>query len=166
MTIKLTRTRLALVAAAIVTGIAGVSYAAVPAANGTISACKDAKGGLKVIDAEAGQTCNANQHLLTWNQQGPAGPQGAPGISGYELVFAQQPASDSDTKSQFVACPQGKSPIGGGGSIRDDTGALSNVATLTRVQPLASGYNVAAVEREGVTVTWSLFASAICATVG
>jgi hypothetical protein len=68
MTIKLTRTRLVLAVAAIAVGIAGVSSAAIPSANGTISACKDAKGGLKVIDAEAGQTCPSNQQLLTWKQ--------------------------------------------------------------------------------------------------
>jgi hypothetical protein len=55
-----------------IAAIAGVGYAAIPAANGVISTCKDSKGALKVIDAEAGQTCNANQQLLTWNQQGAA----------------------------------------------------------------------------------------------
>lgn len=81
MTIKVTRGRAALVVAALVIGIAGVSYAAIPASNGTITACKDNKGILKVIDAEAGQTCSANQQLLTWNQQGPAGPQGPAGTA-------------------------------------------------------------------------------------
>jgi hypothetical protein len=32
-----------------------------------------------VIDAEAGQSCNSNQQLLTWNQQGPQGPAGQDG---------------------------------------------------------------------------------------
>ena len=63
---------------------AGVSYAAIPSSNGTISACKDNKGALKVIDAEAGQTCNTNQQLLTWNQQGPQGPPGS--AVGYAFV--------------------------------------------------------------------------------
>jgi hypothetical protein len=45
---------------------AGVGYAAIPGSDGTISACKDARGGLKVIDAEAGQTCKSDQQLLTW----------------------------------------------------------------------------------------------------
>jgi hypothetical protein len=59
---------------------AGVGYAAIPSAGGTISACKSSKGALKVIDAEAGQSCPDGQQLLTWNQQGPAGPQGAPEV--------------------------------------------------------------------------------------
>jgi len=34
-----------------------------------------------VIDAEAGPSCPDGQQLLTWNQQGPAGPQGALGTA-------------------------------------------------------------------------------------
>jgi hypothetical protein len=47
-----------------------------------ISACRDNKGTLKVIDAAAGATCSNNQQLLTWNQQGLAGPEGATGPAG------------------------------------------------------------------------------------
>jgi len=88
MNVKLTHGRIALLVAAFVAVLASVSYAAIPDANGTISACKDSRGVLKVIDAEAGQTCNANQQLLTWNQQGPAGPQGPPGVArGHANVY-------------------------------------------------------------------------------
>jgi hypothetical protein len=66
-----------ILAGAVLAIAAGVSYAAIPSSTGTISACKDTKGALKVIDAEAGQTCGANQQLLTWNQQGPPGPAGS-----------------------------------------------------------------------------------------
>ena len=65
-----------------VASLSGVGYAAIPGSDGTISACKDSKGALKVIDAEAGQTCSANQQHLAWNQQGQPGPQGAPGPAG------------------------------------------------------------------------------------
>ena len=57
---------IAALAVAVVAG--GVGYAAIPSADGTISACKDSTGALKVIDAEAGETCRAGQELLTWNQ--------------------------------------------------------------------------------------------------
>jgi hypothetical protein len=73
-----------LAAAARVAAPAATTYAAIPSANGVISACKDAKGGLEVIDAENGATCSANQLALSWNQQGPrgdAGATGAPGLS-------------------------------------------------------------------------------------
>jgi hypothetical protein len=66
---------IALLAAAAV-AVAGVAYAAIPSANGTISACKDSKGALKVIDVDAGQKCANGQQLLNWNQQGPQGPPG------------------------------------------------------------------------------------------
>jgi len=67
---------------------AGVSYAAIPSLNGTISACVDAKGGLKVIDVDNGAACGANTTPLTWNQRGlqgltgPQGPKGDPGVQG------------------------------------------------------------------------------------
>ena len=68
--------------AVVVAALGGVGYAAIPGSNGVISACRDSKGALKVIDAEAGQTCGPNQQPLTWNQQGPAGPQGPVGPQG------------------------------------------------------------------------------------
>lgn len=64
---------------------ASVSYAAIPSLNGTISACLDAKGTLKVIDVDAGGSCAANNQLLAWNQTGPQGnpgPQGQQGAQG------------------------------------------------------------------------------------
>lgn len=84
----------------------GVGYAAIPSANGTITACRDTKGSLKVIDAEAGQTCNANQQSLTWNQQGPAGPEGPQGPSAIHAATtsAQGPPNPSSTL-QFLATP-------------------------------------------------------------
>ena len=89
--------------------VAGVSYAAIPAADGTITACKDNKGVLKVIDAEAGQTCGPNQQQLTWNEQGPAG------ISGYEVVSSTAGSGGAgDWKTFSVACPAGKKVLGGG----------------------------------------------------
>ena len=73
---------------------AGVGYAAIPGANGTINACKDARGGLKVIDVEAGQTCKSDQQLLTWNQQGPQGPAGPQGPQG--------PAGEPGDEVQYI----------------------------------------------------------------
>jgi hypothetical protein len=71
-----------LAAGALVAALAATTYAAIPGSNGVISACKDAKGGLKVIDAENGATCSANQVALNWNQQGPTGATGATGPAG------------------------------------------------------------------------------------
>jgi hypothetical protein len=82
---------------------ASISYAAIPSLNGTISACMDAKGGLKVIDVDNGATCAANSTPLTWNQRGPqgvAGPQGVQGAPGPQ-------GPKGDTGAQGVQGPQG-----------------------------------------------------------
>jgi hypothetical protein len=67
--------------------VGSVGYAAIPSADGTISACRDGQGRLKVIDAEAGATCSSGQQAMKWNQQGPqgpVGPQGPRGITGLQ----------------------------------------------------------------------------------
>jgi hypothetical protein len=79
------KSRLVLAVGVIAAVAAGAAYAAIPSSGGTISACLDAKGGLKLIDVETGGSCTGSQKLLTWNQRGPqgyAGPQGAPGPQG------------------------------------------------------------------------------------
>ena len=104
-----------------IAAITGVGYAAIPSSNGVISACKDSKGTLKVIDAEAGQTCNANQQPLTWNQQGPAGsqgpagPQGAPGSSlGHAYVsFTGDVWGGTLTSANVVRAATGRYCFGG-----------------------------------------------------
>lgn len=79
------RARWIVVLGALAAVAASVSYAAIPSLNGTIHACLDSKGALKVIDVETGGTCAADKKLLTWNQrgsQGDPGPQGSQGIQG------------------------------------------------------------------------------------
>jgi hypothetical protein len=82
MSIKITRTHAVLAAIALAITLAGVSYAAVPAGDGMISACRDQNGGLIVIDTEAGETCQHGQQLLSWNKRGPVGPMGPTGPEG------------------------------------------------------------------------------------
>jgi hypothetical protein len=63
--------------------ITGLAWASVPAANGVVTGCYDGKSGaLRIIDAEAGQTCSSREKQITWNQTGPVGPQGRPGPTG------------------------------------------------------------------------------------
>lgn len=80
----MTKLRILVIAVALAVVGAGVGVAAIPSANGTISACRDNKGALKVIDVEAGQGCGSNQQLLTWSQQGPAGATGPRGFIGFQ----------------------------------------------------------------------------------
>src|SRR5215208_2840485 len=116
---------------------AGVSYAAIPSADGTISACVDSHGAVKLIDAENGVTCASGKKLVTWNQQGPQGlpgqpgpqglpgQQGAPGISGYVVVTSSNPEFAKIDDRVVLSCPAGKKPLGGGGY------ATSTVAAVT-----------------------------------
>jgi hypothetical protein len=104
-----------------------VALAAIPSAEGTIHGCRDNRSGvLRVIDAEAGQTCTTKETALTWNQQGqpgpigpagpqgPAGPAGQNGVSGHEVVFTAFTALANDRTTAAVGCPSGKKVVGGG----------------------------------------------------
>jgi hypothetical protein len=68
--------------AALVVATAGVTYAAIPAADGTIRGCYDLArtGALRIVDE--GQACDPPETLLTWSQTGPAGPIGPAGAVG------------------------------------------------------------------------------------
>lgn len=61
----------------------GIAFAAIPGSDGTISACfKKTTKILRVINAEDGQKCRSDERPLSWNQEGPAGPSGSPGLPG------------------------------------------------------------------------------------
>jgi len=167
MTIKLTPARIALIVSVLVAAVAGVSYAAIPAADGTISACKDQKGILKVINAEAGQTCSGSQQLLTWNQQGPQGPAGQDGISGYQVVHGTSAQYDSaDEKYAFATCPSGKMPVGGGGSSGHQAGPSYYTLPVALISSRSNGtaWFVRAREIVPTDEPWELIAEAICVT--
>jgi len=74
-------------AAALGTG-AFVASAAIPAADGSITACyaNGVQGGpakgtqLRLVDSSA--DCGQNETAITWNQKGPSGPQGTQGSQG------------------------------------------------------------------------------------
>lgn len=68
------------VGAAVAGGSAYAITRDIPGPDGMIHGCYDATGDLKVIDS--GTTCVRGVNALNWNQQGPAGPQGAKGDAG------------------------------------------------------------------------------------
>ncbi len=82
----LTRLRALALGAGIVlaSGAALAATQSIPGADGTISGCYDnLSGSLRVIDAEAGDICDATTETsLNWNQLGPEGPPGATGPQG------------------------------------------------------------------------------------
>lgn len=70
--------------------VAGAAWATIPSADGTITACYNAKSGkLRVVD---GTPCKKKEKTLAWNQAGqtgPAGADGAPGAPGADTrIFA------------------------------------------------------------------------------
>jgi hypothetical protein len=93
--------------------LAGAGYAAIPAADGTISACKKPNGEIKLIDKEAGQSCYQSHKLVEWSQQGPAGPPGPQGPAG--VSGPQGPAGPQGP--QGPVGPQGPAGPGGSGGL-------------------------------------------------
>lgn len=153
--------------------LASAAYAAIPSANGTISACKDSKGALKVIDADAGQTCNANQQLLTWGQQGPQGlpgpqgPAGQDGVSGRQIAYAVTGSDSEAHKSQVAACPSGKMPVGGGAVVGTQSGPswiTPEGVALTASYATGNLWAAAAHEIVPTDQHWQLVVYAICVT--
>ena len=142
---------------------AGVGYASIPSSSGTISACRDNKGVLRVIDAEAGQTCANNQQLLTWNQQGPAGPPGPAGISGYETVIASADTNGDNEATATVQCPPGKVILGGGANIHDADS--DGVAFLVDSMPFGNGWRAEAARNWDTQQSFTVTVRAICAIV-
>ena len=76
----------------------GIALAGIPGGSGLISACYgEARGGVRIVDAEAGDQCRGNESPLAWNQRGErgekgdrggVGPQGPPGqtVRGYRTI--------------------------------------------------------------------------------
>lgn len=63
--------------------LAGIGYAAIPGSDGVIQTCYNTSfGALRVIDAEAGQTCTKFEKPLAISQRGPKGDTGATGPTG------------------------------------------------------------------------------------
>jgi len=154
-----------ILAAAVLAIAGGVSYAAIPAADGTISACRDAQGRLKVIDTEAGQSCPSNQQLLTWNQQGPAG---TPGIAGRQVVTAESTIDSSQLKEVYVECPAGKLPLGGGAKALYWTSSgefLLTELAVAHSAPTYDGWGAWAHEVVATSQPWMLRTYVICAYI-
>ena len=80
--------KLALPAVVVLGAGTAVAIAAIPSSNGVITGCRVTTGAtpgqLRVIDTEASpaQACVAGEATITWNEQGPPGPQGDPGPPG------------------------------------------------------------------------------------
>ena len=71
---------------AVALSVTGVAAASVPhSSTGVITGCYNSSGAgsaLRIIDAQAGVVCAANEKRLTFNQTGPTGPTGPTGATG------------------------------------------------------------------------------------
>jgi hypothetical protein len=73
----------ALAASAALVVAGGTATAALPGPDGTIAACYDNSGKVRVLDpAQDPKTCGNNETSLNWNQTGPQGPTGDTGPQG------------------------------------------------------------------------------------
>jgi hypothetical protein len=151
------KARIALLCAALL-GIAAVgAYAAIPGANGLITACVNPKGSLKVIDAEAGETCGSQQ-TLTWSQTSSGLP-----IGSLHRVTGESVESTAAFKSKTLFCPAGTEPSGGGASL-GGADVLAPIA-ITRSLPTAAGWYASATAMAPVAEAWKLQAYLICVEV-
>jgi hypothetical protein len=106
------------IVAAFVVTVGAIAYASIPGPDGVIHGCykttNPAQGSLIAIDSAA--TCPSGFAALNWNQTGPQGPAGAPGISNYEVVNNHIITDFHPGASYLVSatCPAGKKVLGGG----------------------------------------------------
>jgi Collagen triple helix repeat (20 copies) len=115
------------VATVMLLGSVAAGYAAIPAANGVITACYNISGNpsgaMRVIDAEAGAKCSKNEKTLTFNQTGPQGLQGIQGIPGPQGIQGEQ----GEPGPQGI---QGIQGIQGPAGISTATFAITSDVTL------------------------------------
>jgi type VI secretion system Hcp family effector len=62
-------------------GVGAAAYAALQDSTGVIHACVDNKGATRIIDVSVDE-CRKNETAISWNQTGPQGLPGAPGVNG------------------------------------------------------------------------------------
>jgi hypothetical protein len=145
--LRLTRRRVALlVVGLLLVAGGGVAYATIPGASGIISGCYDTKtGDLRVIDAEAGETCEGKESSLDWNQTGPQGEQGPPGPAGTAEAYARIAADGSvnPTFSKGITSANVSHPATGIYCLRNlgfqPKIAVGNAAATLRSDPSAPG---------------------------
>jgi hypothetical protein len=110
-------------------GVVSVASGAIPAFDGTVNACYDGSGNLRVIDQAAGQTCNSKSTPLNWNQQGikgdtgPQGPKGDTGMSGAQGAKGDTGATGPQGAKGDTGNPGPQGPQGPQGP-KGDTGTV------------------------------------------
>jgi hypothetical protein len=134
--------RLSVLAVAVLAfAAAGVAYATIPDAGGTIHGCYSPSigpGVLRVIDTGKGQACHSTEHSLNWNQTGPPGSPGAPGppgTAGPTVLFEGQTASVGSSATLIshtvTAAEAGLSILANPFLVSDVNGTTGGQASVT-----------------------------------
>lgn len=98
-------------AAAAAAAAGGIAWATIPAPTGVITACYQKNNGqLRVV--EAGESCNASELALQWNQTGPQGVQGPPGPTGAQGVPGRDGAAGANGATGPKGVTGGRGPVG------------------------------------------------------
>lgn len=92
-----------LVAGLAATGVVMIVQAAIPDPSGVIHACYRPNGNVRLVDKSS---CTGNETATSWNQTGPAGPQGEAGPQGAPGPLGT-PGPQGPPGPQGVAGPQG-----------------------------------------------------------
>jgi hypothetical protein len=120
-------------AAALLALVVGVATAAIPDSNdGEIHGCyKKNNGQLRVIDAQAGDTCGPSEVALAWNQVGPTGPTG-PSNGFSRFHDAEVPATDFNAPRLLeLTVPQGRYVTTGTAIVRNTGAAIAGITCAT-----------------------------------
>jgi len=134
----------AITAGAVVVALAGIAKATDSPSDNVIRACYHSKtGALRILDADATDSCGKHETRLDWNLQGVPGLPGAAGVSGYQIVTAEggsdqpgvvagsHPGTTLDyqgTQSATAYCPPGKKVTGGGVDVSFAPGITINAS--------------------------------------
>jgi hypothetical protein len=82
---------------ALLVALGGVAYAAIPSTGGTITACVKGEGQVRIIDAEAGESCGNQESTLRWQDGSQVGDADTlDGKDSTEFLGASAKAADSD----------------------------------------------------------------------
>jgi hypothetical protein len=113
-------------------------------------------GAVRVIDAEAGQTCRSNETAFQWNSKGPSGV-----VSGREvLTVTQTSEGTNDNATARVDCPEGKLPLTGGTRVSE--GPQFARLTMNEPHPDGRGWRGQAVEVVTTDLRWAITVTVVC----
>jgi hypothetical protein len=141
---------------ALVLAAGGFAFAANPGDDGVIRGCL--KTGSKVIRVPDSAKCRKTEKKLAWNQTGPKGDEGSPGMSGYQIVDGDPgaPSGPNFTAGSTATCPKGKKAVGGGFN------ASGNASGVRPVHSKPFGENQWIVQTASDAGDYELTAYAVC----